>query len=172
MSKREKIILLITVIALIYGLYTLLFGSSTKKSRITSENQVADIKKLVSDVKAGLDKGKFSKVEGYIMDRAKTPWPRDPFLQREAAETEKVVEEVKEEVNFVYSGYVALGSTKLAIINGKEYRAGETLEEVGYMLRKILPERVLIKNKKSRKNIIVPHQDGVITDQSLLKGDR
>ena len=172
MAKREKIILLIASVALVYGLYALLFDSPKKESPGETENQIVDVKKLASDVTKGLNKGKLSKVEGYIMDRARAPWNRDPFLLRETADIGKVVEEVEEKVNFIYSGYVQLGSTRLAIINGREYKGGEALEAKGYMVREILPERVVIEHEQIEKDIIVPHQESTVTGQSPSRENR
>ena len=104
MSKREKIILVLTGIAVVYGLYAILFAPSPKKSLDNTEGQVTDTKKLVSDVKEGLKKGKLLKAEEYIMERAEAPWPRDPFLFTETAEKKTVVEDAVNGVNFIYSG--------------------------------------------------------------------
>ena len=172
MSKREKIILVLTGIAVAYGLYALLFAPATKTSLVNTESQVADTKKLVSDVTEGLNKGKLLEVEGYIMERAEAPWPRDPFLLTDTAETKTVVEDVEDGVNFIYSGFVELGSIRLAIINGREYQVGEALEEKGYKVRKILPERVVIEQEQIKKEIVVPHQEVAITGPSPVEGKR
>lgn len=150
--------------ALVYGLYVLLLPPSKTASTVIPGDQVAEIEKLVADVTDGLNKEKLSEVEGYIIRRAQAPWARDPFYQRPFTETEKV-QEMEEEVPFIYSGYLELGSSRVAIINGRDYQVGEALEESGYKLERILPERVVIVKENLNKKIIIPHQENVVAEQ-------
>jgi type II secretory pathway component PulC len=62
-------------------------------------------------------------------------------------------------INFVYSGYIALGQKKMAIINGIEYREGDPLEIEGYVLKSVNAAMVVIENRKAGVMENVPLQD-------------
>ena len=44
----------------------------------------------------------------------------------------------------------------MAIINGFEYGAGDSMEKAGFILEDIFPNRVIIRNEKSSATIDVP----------------
>ena len=52
-----------------------------------------------------------------------------------------------------YTGFLQMGDTRLAIINGMEYEAGDQLEPGGFIIRRILPNHVVVappgKNKEN-----------------------
>ncbi|MFH0844750.1 MAG: hypothetical protein ABIG67_05695 [Pseudomonadota bacterium] len=171
MPNREKIILLLAAGCVVYGLYIFLFAPSKKAPSVVSGEKVVQTQKLVSDVTEGLKKVQLSEVEGYIIKSAGDPWARDPFYHRAITEMGKVQEEEKE-VLFTYSGFLELGTSKVAIINGRDYQVGESLEEEGYVLQKILPERVVIVKQKQKKSIIVPHRESIVTGETPSEGNR
>lgn len=46
--------------------------------------------------------------------------------------------------DIAYSGYVAIGNSVLAILDGLEYRVGETVAETGYVVKSITPGKVVL----------------------------
>jgi len=78
----------------------------------------------------------------------------------EIKEEEKViVMDVAEDIDIVYSGYLSLGDLNLAIINNLEYQAGEELEQGGYVIEQIYPEKAIIRVIGTRRNIVVPLEE-------------
>jgi hypothetical protein len=54
-----------------------------------------------------------------------------------------------------------MGDRKLAIINGVEYETGEELKFAGYIVERIEPLKVVIRDKEKQTIIIVPIKEEV-----------
>ena len=62
--------------------------------------------------------------------------------------------------NLVYSGFLEVGSKRLAIINGMEYEAGDKLDPGGFTIKSILPTRVMITSAPwGTTPIVLPLQE-------------
>lgn len=156
MTKREKIILSIMFLAIIWGGYMLFYNSEDTSSLKTSEvNIIENDAEIMKDLGSKLAQQKPSKLESRLIDLAKDPWTKDPFLtpakglHSEGPDTEKkekrtTVPSVPEVANYVYSGYLKVGSKRLAIINGLEYEEGESLFPAGCYLSKVRENHVII----------------------------
>lgn len=46
--------------------------------------------------------------------------------------------------DIAYTGYVAIGNSVLAILDGLEYRTGETVADTGYVVKSITPGKVVL----------------------------
>jgi hypothetical protein len=73
------------------------------------------------------------------------------------------VEEVPEQktvtptrTGFIYTGYLELGKTKLAVINGLEYSVGESLDPNGLYVKSISPHHVVIGKVDGLETIQLP----------------
>ena len=148
MSKREKRILLLTAAAVIYGLYAYLGPSTSKPVLESPQAKRENLNDFVTNVAARLRKKDVSALDKYVIARAKSQWPHDPFLPTEAvfkATGEQAEVQAKTiDIDFIYSGYIEMGASRLAIINGMEYKVGEEIEPGGYAVKKITPREVVI----------------------------
>lgn len=154
MSKREKIILAVMVLVVIYGVYSLFFASAKKIAGGVPKKNPQEINQFVMGVAARLSDEASTK-QAHVLALAKSEWPRDPFLAlKPPEETRTVVETVAPEKlpeeTFTYSGYLQMGDRTLAIINGIEYETGDRLEKDGSIVKKIGPERVVIGPRSNR----------------------
>lgn len=157
-GKREKIILGIMAVVVLYGLFLLISGmTGKKKGGISSSAKTSEIRSLASEAANATGKEALSELETHAVNRIESDWLHDPFFEKRAyneilqsAKTAKT--EVK--VNFNYTGYMEYGGRQIAIINGNEYTAGEALDVQGYVLRSISPTRVMIENKDDRQSKI------------------
>jgi len=73
MSKREKIILVVMALVVLYGMYSLFFSTPTKVVGTSSAKSIGEIKQFVAEVTNGLkedstDRGLF------IIEQAKSDW--------------------------------------------------------------------------------------------------
>ena len=59
----------------------------------------------------------------------------------------------------MYSGYLEMGRIRIAVINGLEYRVGETLVDGSFMVERITPASVTLMAAQSQQQIIIPYQD-------------
>jgi len=160
MAKREKIILALMVLAVLYGGYEFFYAPFSNTGIERPAQKEARLDKFVTEVAVRLKEKDVSKTDKFIITRAKEAWAGDPFLRRELP----VVSEVKQEhveastlnVNFTYSGYMEMGRQRMAVINGMEYAVGEALEPGGYIVNSISPSQVVIGVKETNQTIILP----------------
>jgi len=163
MAKREKIILLIMSVVVLFGVYDFLFSSSAKKKTAVTVTGVAETNKFIVDVANSL-KDDFTETNMYIIRQARTDWSQDPFWHKDKerqpeTRAEGIVESVKEpkaQESRVYTGYLEMGEQKLAIINGAEYELGDELGRGGPVIKSIDSRQVIIADPKTADEIILP----------------
>jgi len=165
MAKREKIILFLMVMTIMYGGYHFFFATSSNTGFESPKQKEERLDKFVTDVAVKLKKKDISKTDKYIIARAKNQWAGDPFLKVELPLKTEVKQEPEPEevsvpeVHFNYSGYMEMGDQRLAVINGMEYMVGEELGPGGYIVNSISPDQVVIGVKETNQNIILPVED-------------
>jgi hypothetical protein len=166
LSKREIIIIGVVAVVLLYGIFAFFWGSPGNNAVLSSALKSPDLKVFTGDVATAVGKDMLSEGEAYAIGRAEAEWLHNPFYEKRAyaqilrlKETAKAGAEVGKKVTFAYTGYMEFGRKKVAIINGSEYNAGEAMEEHGYVLKGISPEKVIIENKIDAVIIEVPIRD-------------
>jgi hypothetical protein len=160
MSKREKIILLIMAVIVVAGSYMLLTDSGTNPS--VSDTTMAEATHAKQAVGKEIANLSLSDSAQYAVQQVNIPWPSDPF--RKMSLEQDVQSELRDgagsAIAFLYTAYVAIGGTSVGVINGREYEPGEMLEEPGYRLLSVGPEKVVIAGPGKDNTIVVPYQDG------------
>jgi len=154
------------VLTVVWGAYTLFFSSAPQSAPISSSSKGIEqlntfITKIAESSKTGL-----SETEAHVIRLAESEWEQDPFVSVETtrdpqfSQKEVVVEQTKPDFQISYTGYIHMGDTRLAIINGMEYEVGDTLEPGGYILRTITPTQiVLVATKGKRNRFVLPLED-------------
>jgi len=153
MAKREKVIVFIMVLAILYGVYTFFIASSPKRSKPVSVStgvEKGNVNKLVENVSKVLKDDGSAVVDAYIVARAEEEWGTDPFYM------ENIPSGYTGEVKLVYTGYMKIGNREIAIINGVDYQVGDELEMAGYRVKSISPSMVIVVNKEGEEKITVP----------------
>ncbi len=165
MTTREKIIVGAMCLTIVYGAYELI-GNRTPRSKTPSQsaNPVEELKGFVASVSKKLVNEKVSEEYRYLIGQADHNWTKDPFLPSIAplkknlaspSLNQKPANE-KTAPQYVYSGYLKLGDTLLAIINGMEYAVGESLNSSGLYIKSVSPLQVVVGRTNSRETIILP----------------
>jgi hypothetical protein len=172
MTQREKLIVGLMLLTVVYGVYVLFFeGKGNDKSVQTQvvstavqlENLNAFITKVAEASKAGL-----SKEDTYIISRAETKWKQDPLITADLTDRprdeidrqKQVVQAAGPRPNITYTGFMQMGDKKFAIINGFEYAPGDQLQEGGYTVSSITPSKVVIvSTDSSKKKFIFPLEE-------------
>ncbi len=164
MSKREKIILIIMALTVVYGFYALFLENPTPgKDKLTaSGSKLDEFNKFITNV-AALTKDGLSEESAYIIERIPANWTKDPLLNTRQGfdfkPDEKKEIESAESLGITYSGYLKMGNKSLAIINGIEYEIGEELPESGHIVEQITANNVVIVTRGGRKKITVPLEE-------------
>lgn len=172
MSQREKIIVGIMLLTVVYGIYILFFEgkgkgnpaqTATLNSAVQLENLNAFITKVAEASKAGL-----SKEDKYIISRAETQWKQDPFItveltdrpRAEIKQQKQVIQAASPRPDLSYTGFMQMGDRKFAIINGFEYAPGDQLQDGGYTVTRITPTNVVIvSTDESKRKYIYPLEE-------------
>jgi len=146
------------------GSYIYFFTSPSETDVISPEKGAETLNNFMTDLARTLEESKLSENDTYLLSRAETEWPKDPLLQpglivKSEVTVEKEEEVFHEEVNFTYSGYLDVGSRRLAIIDGMEYEIGEALEGGKYYIKKITPVQVVIGATEGNREIIFPLEE-------------
>jgi hypothetical protein len=158
MSKREKIIVGAMVVAILYGAYSFLFDSGPQKTLRISSGRAVPLQQYVVEVITQLKQADTSAVDGYLIEQAQGALNTNPFYRETAAreeietlkaeETAEMERKAKEAAiaasRFAYTGFIEMGSTRLAIVNGREFSEGEMLNAEGMVLKRISPNAVVI----------------------------
>lgn len=166
MLNRERIIVILMIIAVIYGAYSLFFAQGDQPSPQGPKEKMTELKNFVVDAATHLSSEAVSAADKYIIEKAEQTWPDSPFLQSGSKLTSqpytaRKVEVKRERVKMVYTGYLQIGDSLLAVVNGKEYETGEQLREAGYYVKNISPHRVVIGIENNSKTIILPLDEDV-----------
>lgn len=158
MTKREKIILFLTGIVILYGAYSFIFPSKTKQ---TINNQQANFNTLKTELLKSLNQHFLTPKEVRIYQLLKQKQLSDPFLYTTAPKATPSLTENSQNlsIQFKYTGYVFLNNNRFAVINGKEYKEGEPLEIRGFSLLKVNESYILIKGPGKNNIIKVPFLD-------------
>jgi len=168
MSKREKIIIVMTLLAVTYGAYNFLFSSTPSNTLQLQTKGSEELNTFVTNLSKGIRNEGLTAADSDILNRIVAEWKTDPMI-RSTARLKPELEFKKEEplvadvdIDLVYSGYLSLGDMSLAIINNVEYQIGEELEQGGYIIEQIYPEKAIIRVKETRQKIVLPlMEDGV-----------
>jgi len=165
MTTREKIIVGIMCLAIVYGAYDLLVA---RKSRRTTpppvENAIGELKVFVAEVGQRLNNQRIANDYPYVINQAGASWDKDPFIQsskplqkRLALDPADRQSRPKAQVAaFRYSGYMQSGTIKMAIIDGMEYVEGESLADKTFYVKSISPQRVVIGKVEGLETIQLP----------------
>ncbi|MBF0223970.1 MAG: hypothetical protein HQK76_00820 [Desulfobacterales bacterium] len=159
MGKREKIIVIFAGLAVVYFIFDLLFFSG-KKAVSTISGNTEDLNNFVSELSGKIGAETFSKSDMYVLKMAITTWNKNPFIkslpsvikEERTDETDK-----KQELIFIYSGYIQAGNDIIAIINGMEYQENDILRETSYIVKSISPNIVIIDT--GQKQIFLPFEE-------------
>jgi hypothetical protein len=169
MTTREKIIVGIMILTVIYGAYSLLFsGAAQVTTPVAQKESVADLQKFVINVAKKLQQTAPSVTQLHGIEQAGRNWQKDPFLESVAPLTaelkrsvpveapKKAPKLVEKKPDLHYSGYLQMGAKRMAIINGMEYEEGEMLPAAGYFIRSISPKSVVVGKIGESKSHVLP----------------
>jgi len=156
MTRREKIILAVTGVVAVIGLGVVLSGGGPGARPQTPPPAQAVPEALrpnallqtIQDAAPG-------KAETALLESIEKAWRLAAFYDK-PLEGRSVA--VKPTVMPRYSGYVELGSGRLAIVDGFEYQAGDTLEGGGYKVISIVPERVVLESLANGQHVEIPYE--------------
>lgn len=154
MEKREKIIVVATLIASLYGAVDFLFLSKKAADLPPSSPNNQELLSNVAVKLTNQTHRENDKVQ-QLVKQINTPWPQKVFRETSSVtKKEKPADDINlkkieaqfSPAMFVYSGFLAMGSNKMAIINGTDYKLGDKVN--GFTLVEISPKYIKVAMKK------------------------
>ena len=153
MTTREKVILGFTAVAAIgAGVYYAsgLFSSSEPIDQPVRKDFTA----LITSVQLNLNKGELTDREENILSATSTEWSRNPLRVRPLfphGDGSSPAIPLP-----TYMGFINTGSEPIAIINGIDYRPGETVQGGEFQVAQIYPEYVELLRRGATDPVDVP----------------
>ena len=165
MTRREQIIVVLMILAVLYGVYALFAtqGAGTE-AMPDMEAQLQEANKAVMIVASSIKPPPEEKANQYTIAQADQAWTLDPFFKlapvkeqtKETVSEQDVASMMDGEIGLNYTGYIMAGGRILAIINGVEYQAGEQITESGLTIVSISKEDVVIGKEGSSAKKVIP----------------
>ena len=165
MTSREKIIVGVMCLTIVYGAFELSVGRQPIKTTPPPVgNNINELKLFVSEIDQKLNSQLSAKEYPYLIKQAGLAWDKDPFIHSSKPLQKRLASEIKERQSksieahskFNYSGFMQLGVTKIAIINGMEYTEGESLADKTYYVKSISAQRIVIGKVQGPETIQLP----------------
>ena len=165
MAKREKIVILVMIVAILYGVYS--FFLSSPPPEAPGQNEAMGIETLnnfVVDAAQELFSEKSAAIDGYILSQARSEWAKDPFyVSANRLSSQRAAKDIdldqNQKIRLTYTGYIEVANKRLAIINDLEYETGEALNQPGYYVKLITPKRVVLGVEGEIENVILPLEE-------------
>ncbi len=163
-TNSQKVIFAILTIVVIYAVYDLALAPTKTKvvpPKVETGNE-QEIKELVFATAAKLKQTTTPAKYDYLIGRAEARWGKNPFIERVKYNNwvfSRAAAGAAKKPQFVYSGFLELWGKKIAIINNMEYNINESLENEGYILRQIFPDKIIIEDKANKHRFEVSLQE-------------
>ncbi|MCG8615540.1 MAG: general secretion pathway protein GspB [Desulfobacterales bacterium] len=162
MSKREKIIIAVTLLVAVAGLLDILvFSRAEKNAKISGQQAGLTGEEFAMQAMtrlSGIESSDKKTERRAWINAIESEWLRDPFPN---VEKTKITSPQQNDIgNVVFSGYIQHKNKMFAIINGMEYAKGETIPTASLQnlkLVNILPDRVILSN--GPRQIILPMKE-------------
>lgn len=155
MTRREKIILAVTGLVAVVGLGSVFLGGNPAGppgAPVPAQNpQQAQIMENAMGLVKQATPGK---VESALLAAIDKPWRAGVFYDK-PLETRGAAARPATLPRF--TGYVELGSGRLAVIDGYEYQAGDALEGGGYKVVSVTPDKVLLESLANGQKLELPY---------------
>lgn len=164
LTKQQIIILSVTILVLLFGVFYFLGPAKNKKAGVDAGPKLDQIKNFISTVNASLVKEP-GELDSRVIGLAEAGWATNPFYDKKFYKDWAISKGLAKQqgegpqLNVRYTGFVEAGKARIAIINGTEYVAGDTIGLEGYVLKEIHPTKVVIQSPTSKNRIEVPVQE-------------
>jgi len=162
MGTREKILVALMVLAVLYGAFELFLSPPEKRGpEKKSGPDIESVRQMAEEITSRIEQAKLTALQKNTLNLAGQQWEPDPFyvLPEEEAVAAEDSGSKGSSKSLKYTGYLEVGDTRMAIINGVEYRMGESLEKGGGVVKRITPGHVIIESASTGERFTVPYSE-------------
>ena len=140
MKKSEKILIALVAAACLYGIVDYILQKTLSDHNFSSQPIASNKKLELISTELNSVSVNESTTLALMVDEIKKPWPKDVFLHAKKQETQidssvelDQTEDISaklntEAQNFIYSGFLTMGDTTIAILDGLDYRENEFIK--------------------------------------------
>ncbi len=147
MSNREKIIVILAFVAMLYGMYEYLFSAKPQIQSAKKED-TEDILLFISQISQELVMSGLTPFENYIIEKTENKW-EDVFVPAPLPVLNNPAEKEVQKIKLpVYTGYMHTENRIIVIIDGNDYKEGDLLPGTGYKLIRISLKEIALQDDK------------------------
>jgi len=146
MTRREKTILAVMGVAVLYGLY------DTVASRLSRSEIRLDpgLTSLCDGSIEAIHSSALAPVEKHVLAAVDREWASNPLKQRAVTSAPE-----RRDSPVAYTGYIEAAGVRMAIVNGMECAVGDKVVSGRYAVERIEPDEVLLRDTLESKQITV-----------------
>lgn len=160
MTAREKIIMAVTGIFITWGGVTYFRPLISPAVVSEGETVTAAERAFVERSREQLSVSRLTDAERYVLETAQAEWTNSPPARGESV---KVFHpKPHRPADYIYTGFVNMGTERFAIINGHEYRRGEVLKNSAVVVDVIAADHVVLLFENGNKRETVSFQKPVL----------
>ncbi len=159
MDKREKIIVAVASLALLYGAYDRLLAGKSGPAGQDPKARLAEVRAGVDEAIAKSAATRPGEMESYVVAGLQRPWGPDPFYAEAPTLNETAALVPDKGVTFSYTGYIEVAGETFAVINGLEHRTGDLIVGTRYSLASIRPGWIEITDDARTGMLQVPYEE-------------
>jgi hypothetical protein len=153
MTKREQIILSVAGVVAVVGLGVLFLGGGPLPQfpDPAAKQAEADAARAQTMLKT-LQELNMGNVDGALVAAIDAKWRTGAFYDKPLGGVQAASRLPR------YTGFVELGSGRLAIVDGIEYQVGDSLEGGGYKVTAIAPDQIVLEILANGNRVEVPYE--------------
>ena len=161
MFKRKQILVAAAVISVLIGCVYFFTGIPNKKEKSYNPMRAVEVQSFINEELARSAREMPNAFDLYIVRRAGTDWEGNPFSYKAALVRKTNIPSDGEADSqkpplFLYTGYIETENRKVAVIDNTECLAGDPLNREGFFVKKISPDRVIVEDRKEKKDYEIP----------------
>ena len=155
MTRREKNILIATGLVAAIGLGSLFLGDKPGgKPGVSAPAQNPQAAQILENALTMARQSTPGVIDGALLAAIDKPWQVATFYDKPLPNGQAAP---KSAAMPRFTGYVELGSGRLAVIDGYEYQAGDTLEGGGYKVLSVTPDKVALESLANGQKLELPY---------------
>lgn len=155
MTKRERLLVVAMTGSVLWGASTAVFGFMKSHGDAAQlEQDRAELKQFAETQRMLMQTFQLTGHERVVLAEANAAWATSPFAM-EAAGAGPAEQRIRE---FFYTGHLQVGLNQFAIVNGREYRAGDLVYATDLRVENIQPDTVVLVSTSGNRRVTVELQ--------------
>lgn len=150
MKTRERWIVGLMACVVAYGVYTFAVGlrDQTGVARKAADEREGTCAFVVA-TRNRLNRFQLAPESLFVLQKTVDDWAASPFYEQPPREQPAKVQPE----SVIFTGFLQVGDTRIAILNGREYRIAETVNATDFVIDSIEADRVVLVSRGGGRRI-------------------